>query len=141
MIRSVLLYLVLVGLPVVGVTAVLRAGRELKPPTSFGGSWRVEALPDSVCLKYQLDTLELLVEQSGPSLSIKTRRGPRFTARVEGDSFVAHGPNNRKLAARRLGTAEPALFEGVLTAAPCDAATQTRLRGTRVQLPFELTGH
>jgi len=140
-IRSVLLYLVLVGLPVAGVSAVLRAGRELTPPTSFGGSWVVEAWPDSVCQEHQPDTLELMVDQSGPSLSIKTRRGPRFIARVEGDSFVAHGPNKRVLRARRLNTTEPAIFEGLLTAAPCDAATQTRLRGTRVQLPFELTGH
>ena len=141
MIRSVLLYLVLVGIPVAGVSAVLRAGRDLKPPASFGGSWRVEAWPDSVCSQHQLDTLQLVIEQSGPSLSIKTRRGPLFTALVEGEGFNAKGPNGRRMQVTRVSSGPAAVLEGIVTGAPCDAATQTRIRGTRVHLPSELTGH
>ena len=141
MIRSILLYIALVGIPIAGVSAVLRAGRDLKPPTSFGGSWRVEAWPDSVCTQHQLDTLQLVVEQSGPSLSIKTRRGPLFTGQVEGDGFVVKGPNGRRMQGRRVSAGPAAVFEGVVTGAPCDAATGTRMRGTRVHLPSELTGH
>ena len=141
MIRSVLLYIVLVGIPVAGVSAVLRAGRDLKPPTSFGGSWRVEAWPDSVCSQSRLDTLQLVIEQSGPALSIKTRRGPLVTGRVDGEGFAADGPNGRRILGRRVSSGPAAVLEGVVTGAPCDAATHTRLRGTRVHLPSELTGH
>ena len=141
MIRSVLLYLVLVGIPVAGVSAVLRAGRDLKPPASFGGSWRVEAWPDSACLQREIDTLQLVIEQSGPSLSIKTRRGPRFAGQVEGEGFSAKGPNGRHIQGTRISPGPAAVFEGIVTGAPCAEATHTRMRGTRVHLPSELTGH
>jgi hypothetical protein len=141
MIRSVLLYLLLVGFPVAGMSAVLRAGRDLKPPASFGGSWRVEAWPDSVCPLSQPDTLQLVIEQSGPGLSIKTRRGPRFTGQVSGASFAAQGPNGRRMTGHRIASSGPTQFEGIVTGAPCDRAVATRIRATRVHLPADLTGH
>jgi hypothetical protein len=140
-IRSVVLYLLLVGIPVAGVWAVLRAGRDLKPAASFGGSWRVEAWPDSICSTSQPDTLQLVIEQSGPDLSVKTRRGPRFAGRVDGDSFSAHGPKGRRMTGKRISAPGPTQFEGIVTGAPCDQAVTTRIRATRVHLPADLTGH
>ena len=40
--KSALLYIVLVGLPVLGVLGVLRLGERIVPPTAIGGEWRVE---------------------------------------------------------------------------------------------------
>ena len=40
--RSVLLYLFLVGVPVLAVSAVLRAGQRLRAPLFVEGTWRVE---------------------------------------------------------------------------------------------------
>lgn len=144
MIRSVILYLVLVGLPAIGLSAVLNIGRQLVPPASFGGSWRVEAWPDSVCLDANPDTLQLFIEQSGPSLKIKTHRGPLFTGLVEGEGFFARGPNRRIMRGTRIPAESDTgatVFDGMVTGAPCDQAVNTRIRATRLQLPAALTGH
>ena len=49
--KSILLYIVLVGLPVAAVLAVLRMGDTVEAPPAVGGEWRVEgaatcAVPD-----------------------------------------------------------------------------------------------
>ena len=40
--RAVLLYLVLVGLPVLGILGLLRVGQTLSAPTSLAGSWNAQ---------------------------------------------------------------------------------------------------
>ncbi len=40
--KSVLLYLILVGVPVLGVLGVLRLGEQIVPPAAIGGRWQVE---------------------------------------------------------------------------------------------------
>jgi hypothetical protein len=141
-IRSVVLYIILVGIPVLGVSTILRIGRDLRPPVSFSGSWRVEAWPDSACLiTSDPDTLQLVVEQSGPLLEIRFSRGTRMVGRVEGDSFTAAGRNRVRMTVKRVPDLGPNHFAGLVSGAPCIAAKRTRLRGTRDQLPAALSGH
>lgn len=140
--KSVLLYLLLVGLPVLGVSAVLQAGRKLTPPVSFSGSWRVEAWPDSACLiTDDPDTLQVVVEQSGPAVRIIFSRGTLLVGKVKGDSFSAAGRNRVRLHGHRSRELGPNHFSGIVIGAPCVAATRTRIRATRLLLPADLTGH
>ena len=40
--RTALLYLLLVGAPVLGVVAILRVGERITPPAAIGGEWAVD---------------------------------------------------------------------------------------------------
>jgi len=40
--RSIFLYVLLVGIPVIAVSGVLRVGQRLRPPIFVGGTWNVE---------------------------------------------------------------------------------------------------
>lgn len=136
--RSLGLYLVLVGIPALGISVVLQAGKGLRAPPSFAGSWRVETAPDSACRR---DPLQVIVEQSGPALEVRTYDGIRLVGQVRGDSFDAEGPNHRRIRARRLPGRSSPEWEGIATRFPCDSAKDVLIRATRLQLPRELRGH
>jgi hypothetical protein len=140
-IRSALLYIILVGMPALGMLAVLRVGRSLKPPASFGGNWRVETGPDSICVGAQPDTFQLVIEQSGPLLGIESSTGSHFEGRVSGEGFTAEGRNRGRIRASRMPGKGGSRFEGTVAGVPCAAATSTVIRATRLQLPGDLTGH
>ncbi|MEO8199580.1 MAG: hypothetical protein ABI679_03570 [Gemmatimonadota bacterium] len=73
--KSVLIYLILVGLPVYGVYSIVRMGEKLTPPVSIGGVWRFEAAPDSVCGGHPFpDSLVATVDQSGPNLRVQLNK-------------------------------------------------------------------
>jgi hypothetical protein len=88
-----------------------------------------------------LDTLNLVIEQSGPALTIRTRRGVWFEGTVEGDSFRAAGRNRRQILGRRVPGSGGSRFDGIVSGAPCENATATRISATRLALPGGLTGH
>jgi hypothetical protein len=77
--RPVVLYLVLIGLPVIGILAILRAGQSLVAPRAVSGTWRIEPArgdsPAAECLRSRMgsDRLSLTVSQSGPSLEAVLR--------------------------------------------------------------------
>ena len=83
--RSVFLYVFLVGLPVLAISAVLRVGQRLRSPVFVGGTWSVERPsntdPDSSCC-YSLISSErtvLTISQSGSRLSLTLNDQNRTT--------------------------------------------------------------
>ena len=83
--RSVFLYLFLVGVPVLAISGVLRVGQRLRPPVFVGGTWSVERPwktdPDSSC-GYSLINSErtvLTISQSGTRLLLTLNDENRTT--------------------------------------------------------------
>lgn len=116
MARTVLLYLGLVGIPALGVAAILRAGRSITPPISVGGRWAIEAdaaaataLPD-LAKGADGSAPALVIVQSGVRLAMTL--GPSglatSTARLDGNRLTA--------ALAKGGTAQLAL-DGTVTKA------------------------
>ena len=136
-IRSVVLYLVFVGLPLMGMSVVLQVGRRLHAPVSFGGSWQVEARPRSSCAQL---TDQLLIEQSGPALQITTRAGEHLAGQVNASGFTAQGAGDLRIEAHRRPGRE-AEWEGTADGIPCDSARGVPIRAIRLRLPRDLTGH
>jgi hypothetical protein len=101
-IRSLLLYLALVGLPLAGLAGILHAGRGLHAPPAIGGAWRVDALsieqPAPSWAAQAMGAGRVLeVSQSGVHLSVTTAGGVRMSGRLAGDTLVtalapARGP-------------------------------------------------
>jgi hypothetical protein len=90
-------YVLLVGVPLLGLAGVLRTGRTLTPPISVDGVWRVEAntshLPPQSCSKAfsSLANSSFVISQSGKSL-VLTFGGPSKTIAsgvIEGKSVTA----------------------------------------------------
>jgi hypothetical protein len=69
-------YVLMVGLPAVGVLGILRAGSGLKAPHAIGGEWRIDAAAKPI-----------VVEQSGEHLSIHLPDGGEIKGRFRGDSL------------------------------------------------------
>jgi hypothetical protein len=135
--RSFGLYLILVGLPALGTSLVLRAGKSLRAPASFAGSWQVEATPESACRR----ALQLTIEQSGPVLEVRTPEGNRLLGQVRNDSFEVAGSDGRRIRARQRPARPVSEWEGLAKGLPCDSPGALPVRATRVGLPREVRGH
>src|ERR1700733_1344449 len=75
----------LVGLPVLGLAGVLKAGRGLSAPASVDGTWRVEAeaaqATELPCLgRSFLENTSFSITQSGRDLVLNINRGSKVTA-------------------------------------------------------------
>lgn len=96
--KSVLLYLLLVGLPLLGIVGVLHVGEQLKPPAFLGGTWSIqvsrEAADLASCgdLPTRFDRATLTVSQSGSSLILTLGGEPKIVLAGEiHDLFVVAG--------------------------------------------------
>jgi hypothetical protein len=73
-VRSVLLYLLLVGTPLLGVFELLRIGQRLTPPISVAGTWTVERSATDFSVvpneRPRLGPTILTITQSGPHLVV-----------------------------------------------------------------------
>lgn len=83
--KLVVVYLFLVGIPLLGLLAILRAGESLTPPQSVGGSWKLEAdfspLANKACRDLLLNVKQpfLSISQSGPSVVLTLNNPERTT--------------------------------------------------------------
>ena len=93
----VVAYILLVGLPLLGLAGVLRTGRSLTAPSSVDGVWKFEADANSVspqgCAKIAspLANASAVISQSGKSL-VLTFNGPSkivASGSIEGKSLTA----------------------------------------------------
>lgn len=70
--KTAALYLFLVGVPLLGLFAVLRTGERLVPPHSVGGAWVLEdpslSVTEHPCIRLEFDVERpaLTIAQSGP---------------------------------------------------------------------------
>lgn len=72
--KAGLLYLVLVGLPVLGVVGILRLGGSLTAPPDIGGSWRAGFAPAAQlvppCVEIRSDATAFDLTQSGVHVGV-----------------------------------------------------------------------
>jgi hypothetical protein len=141
--KSVVIYLILVGIPIAGVIGVLRAGQHITPPPYVGGTWAVTFVPDTTCHSIAAgDSLTMVVMQSGSHVVITSANpvlpklrglanGQYFRATSGSDSVQMHGAIKRGEDRMR----------GFLVAMPCAAARRTTFRGTRVAAPGAVGAH
>jgi hypothetical protein len=93
----ILAYVLLVGLPLIGLLAVLRSGRSLTAPISVDGLWQIQAdparlaaLPCGKSIAAAPDTA-LAISQSGRNFTLSLANGPKTEASgvLEGHTLKA----------------------------------------------------
>lgn len=85
--RTALIYVALVGLPVAGLVAVLQAGKRLEAPPALRGTWRVEE--GAACGVRQGDTFEVV--QSGQFVVVSLDGRPPMDGRLRDGVLRARG--------------------------------------------------
>ncbi|MCC6642500.1 MAG: hypothetical protein IT386_15175 [Deltaproteobacteria bacterium] len=150
--KIVLLYLVLVGLPVLGVVGILRLGGRLGAPPDIGGVWRAEIAPAAQlvppCVELAPDAPAFDVEQSGVHADVtlndpaRTRleailRGTRLWGRAAslpmlGTARAACPQAPLELAADFIMDGRVAQLAGQLWAGGCAACAPVSFRAERV---------
>ncbi len=138
--KSLLLYLAIVGVPLAGLFGILHAGSRLDAPHSVGGSWRLDAPSPPGTLDISQSGVHLVVEMDGL----------RMPGEIRGDSLVAVAPPTgktspacgpdlgRELRAALDRTAEPHRLTGV---SGVPGATECpRMAVNAVRVPAETRG-
>ncbi len=129
--KSAMLYLALVGIPVVLVALVLDQGRSLVPPAWVGGEWHLVMRSDSSCPAPPGDSLMLKISQSGPHLvvTLGDSTGARLVGRLDQWGLNASDPGGATLRATiDSGSGE---LQGSLSGFPCAGARLTAIHGLR----------
>lgn len=84
--RSGLLYLVLIGIPVVALIGVIRIGERIAPPPYVGGVWRITeeagSLPEEACRLFGAAPIDMEITQSGTVLDMDFGGAPPVRARA-----------------------------------------------------------
>lgn len=135
----VLAYIFLVGLPLLGLVAVLKGGRTLTAPFSVDGSWKVESShpASSSCSDFISATdTPISISQSGPSLVIALNGGLRTASgtlkgKVITAQFAGTATNGREKSSTGCGDGslvlnaaldpltEPRTIQGTFSAPDC----------------------
>ena len=105
--KTAVLYLFLVGAPVLGLFAVLRTGERLVPPHSVGGAWVLEdpslSVTEHPCigLEFEVERPTVSVAQSGPRVVLTFNNTARtvFIGELR-DSAITARPQDRALGGR-----------------------------------------
>jgi len=93
----IIAYIILVGLPIVGLAAALKSGRTLTAPISVDGVWTLQtdpvqlaALPCAKSLTSVQDTT-LAISQSGKNFTLSVANWPKSigSGRIEGTKLTA----------------------------------------------------
>jgi hypothetical protein len=104
--KSFLRYLILVGLPLVGIVGLLQVGQSLTAPISLAGKWSAQLLPvqtqDFAGSEWLLHSASkvLSITQSGPKLRLSFDDAPSIT--FDGsirDLTISANVHNREAAA------------------------------------------
>lgn len=97
--KTVLLYSMLVGIPLLGLLVILKAGERIVPPRSIGGDWELSmtwsAQRTSACpgLAFEEERPEMHVSQSGTRAEVTfgDRGHTRLSVSLLGDSVWGVG--------------------------------------------------
>ena len=142
--RSLLVYVVFVGLPLLILLGLLEAGKGLVPPPSIGGRWRLQ---DSLvgelgrCLG---SDPELDVEQSGVRAQVRIAPAGVVVPIELADGSIAG--SSRRLSEDACGNGTltlhaelpgeepiPGVMTGTLALTDCDACAPAQFRATRLR--------
>jgi len=144
--RFIIAYVFLVGLPLVCLAGVLKAGRHITAPISVDGTWKVEAnarpAADTCSLAVSsLLSSNLTISQSGRSLILTFNGGSKtpFAGSLEGKEVNASlgpvsGCANEQAATLRASVdpaSEPKALMGSLSFAGCASCSPMEFRAIR----------
>lgn len=154
--KLIVAYICLVGLPLLALVGILRAGQHLRPPISLGGEWNVDAdfgsWQSTPCreLVAARDQPFFSVSQSGTNLVV-TLNNPQRTAlagELQGASLtIGAAPKSRSAAAacgnaeairfiaRVTGQAQRRVLEGTFDIEGCSSCRPVAFRATRQTSP------
>ncbi len=146
--KTILIYVLLVGAPLLGLLGILRAGERIVPPRHVGGGWAVEptfaaalraACPDLV---FPAAGPVLDVSQSGTRavLTLNDSAATALDARLDGDALsaataegtAACGGRGLRLMAMLRAEPDPPRLEGALTLPGCPSCAPVPLRAARL---------
>jgi hypothetical protein len=126
--KTIVLYLLMVGIPLLGVLMILKLGSGLKAPTSVGGDWQLAVADSPGCLLpgAAAEPTVLRITQSGADLqlSLRDQPGPKLAARLDGQSIRVVSTKREDilgLAAMINREAEPDQLHGEITLDGCAA--------------------
>lgn len=135
--RSTVVYVLMVGTPLLALFGILEAGKQVVPPRSIGGEWTIDGFPAGApaCLQRTADEpLTLRIAQSGMraelSLRARGRASVAFSAHVDADSLRARSSNASRagcdelaLSARLEGAGAVTQIVGTLVAGTCPSCS------------------
>ena len=79
----IIAYIILVGLPILGLVGILKRGRGMAAPVSIDGTWTLQADPARLaalpCGK-SLTASDLAISQSGGTFTLSVTNGPKSLA-------------------------------------------------------------
>jgi hypothetical protein len=150
--RGVRLYILLVGLPLLGILEVLHIGKHLKPPIFLGGTWSIQVSRETANVRScgdRFDGVPLNVSQSGASLILTLGDEQKTILAGEiHDSFIVaeslHQSVDKGLAADDPGSIrfqaevdQPDRLQGVLKLTNCPALKGLPFTATRLSISKE----
>jgi hypothetical protein len=133
--RSIALYIVLVGTPILGLLGVLHVGQSLTPPIALHGVWHITLTPqyttDPACIT-PLDVAEqrvLTIAQSGPHLvlTFNDAHATTLSGIIEGQTIIAETASTIALRAHANQQKVPDQLQGNFTFPACRS---------RIAVPF-----
>lgn len=145
--KTVLIYVVLVGAPLLGLLGILRAGERIVPPHHLGGEW---VLDPAFAAAARAACPELVFPAAGPALDVSqsgtravltlndsagtvldaTLEGSALAAATDERSTVCEGRGLRLAAGLRLDPGSPQL-DGTAAVPGCAACAPVPFRATR----------
>ena len=159
----IIAYILLVGLPIVGLVGVLKKGRSLTAPISVDGVWQVQADPVRVaalpCGRTLASTPEtsLAISQSGRNFTLTLVNGPKSTGSgvLDGTSLNASvvpsaawseeaGCGNGRelsLVATVDPKTDPRSLAGKLSVNNCPSCTSVEFHAVRLAPPAKKGSH
>jgi hypothetical protein len=146
----IIAYVVLVGLPILGLMGVLKTGRTLTAPLSVDGTWKLQAdlvrLQSLPCGKALASPdLAMAVSQSGANFTLELVSGPKSQSSgvLDGTNWVASimpfagndaecGPGREfELVAVLDPKANPQSISGTIAVSGCSACSPLEFRAFR----------
>jgi hypothetical protein len=147
----VVAYILLVGVPLLALAGVLRAGRSLTAPASIDGTWKLQANPEAsssqpACAAEMASLARepLIISQSGKSLILTFTAGakPSGSGWIESPNLTASFPlsatstcgSRARLAFRAVvdPKSEPKSLIGSLFNEDCSSCAPLRFRAVRL---------
>jgi hypothetical protein len=150
--KFVVAYIVLVGLPLLGLAGVLKSGRNLTAPISIDGTWKIEADLTSIGSRSCANALSsvlsspLTISQSGLKLVVSSAKAKTVSlATIDGTKINASlvpsadsgcgSDQTLTLVADVNRNASPRTLTGQLTASDCSSCAPIEIHATKQPKP------